>query len=195
MNRRRLIWFPGAKYHITSRGIRKTTLFFDDQDYRKYLSLLEETKAKYPFHLHTYCLMTNHVHLQLETINIPPGNIIRSLHTKYARYFNKKYDFTGHVFESRYGAELINSNDYELDVSKYIHLNPLNANMVQKLEDYRWSSCRAYILKEPNPLVITNQILSYFIEPQTENYLKFLHSTPKIPTININPLLSSLIEK
>lgn len=176
MARKGRIWFPGAKYHITSRGVRRTVLFQNDEDREKYLSLMEEAKNRYVFILHTFCLMTNHIHLQIETKNTPPGMIMNYINTKYARYFNKKYHHSGHVFDKRYGAEHIDSSEYELDLSKYIHLNPLKANMVTKLEDYRWSSYRIYVLLEKSSLVHTNQILSYFPEPQIQNYEKYIRS-------------------
>ncbi|MEQ6388011.1 transposase [Bacillaceae bacterium S4-13-58] len=105
MARKKRIWYPNAKYHITSRGIRRTTLFYDDEDRLEYLRLLEETKLLFPFILHTYCLMANHIHLQMETLNFPTGHIMKHLHTKYAKHFNQKYHFSGHVFESRYGSK------------------------------------------------------------------------------------------
>ncbi|MEB6548673.1 transposase [Heyndrickxia sporothermodurans] len=175
MPRKPRIWFEGAKYHITSRGIRRSNLFFDDQDRSMYLYLLREAMGKFPFKLYTYCLMTNHIHLQIETIKHPPGEIMKQVHTKYAKYFNKRYDFTGHVFESRYGAEQIDRPDYELEVNKYIHLNPIRANIVQRLEDYPWSSYRTYIFGEENSLVFTTQIFSYFKDPLVVNYEKYLH--------------------
>lgn len=176
MARKRRDWFPGAKFHITSRGIRRSDLFYDDADREHYLDLLEETKRRHPFILHTYCLMTNHIHLQLETINTSTGIIMHDLHNKYAKYFNKRNDYTGHVFENRYGSEWIDSAAYELDVSKYIHLNPLKANIVSNLEDYQWSSYRAYVLREKNPLVTTEQILSYFPNSKPEEYRKYINS-------------------
>ena len=174
MARRARTWFPGAKYHLTSRGIRKQPLFYDDPDRRKYLNLLLETKERYEFNLHAYCLMSNHIHLQLETLKIPPGPIIKYLHSKYAKYFNLKYDFSGHVFEKRYFHDLIDSPEHELDLSRYIHRNPLTAGMVESLEDYPWSSYRAYMLNEPNLLITKEQILSYFPEPREEYYYQFL---------------------
>jgi putative transposase len=140
-------------------------------------SLLEKTREKYPFYLHTYCLMTNHVHLQLETIDVKPGKIMNYLHSLYASYFNTKYELTGHLFQGRYGAELIDSFDYELDVSKYIHLNPFEAEMVEKPEDYPWSSCRAYVFQEKNPHIRTDRILSFFPEPQFVHYKIYI--TPR----------------
>lgn len=176
MPRKPHIWFRGAKYHITSRGIRKSTLYYDPEDRHVYLSILAEAKEKYPFLLHSYCLMTNHLHLQVETLESPPEKIMREINWKYAKYFNRKYSYSGHVFENRYFREMIDSIGYELDVSKYIHLNPLKAGLVTKLENYPWSSYRAYALYEKNPLVTTDYLLSYFPTPQENNYHSYLNS-------------------
>ena len=171
-------WFKGAKYHVTTRGIRKSSLFFEDDDFEKYLKLLKETKERYPFNLHTYCLMTNHTHLQLETLETPLSIIMKHLNTKFAKYINKKYDFSGHVFEKRYGAELLNSPEYEIDVSKYIHLNPYSAGMVESPEDYRWSSYRAYVFGESIPLIDPKQLLSYFPGPAVQYYGNYIKALP-----------------
>jgi putative transposase len=96
------------------------------------------------------------------------------INTKYAKYFNKKYHHSGHVFEKRYGAELVDNSEYELELSKYIHLNPLKASMVNRLEDYPWSSYPVYAGLVQSSLVETKQILSYFPEPQKELYLAYL---------------------
>jgi putative transposase len=172
--RKRRSWFPGAKYHITSRGIRKYPLFYEEDDFLKYLSLIKETQRTYPFLLQCYCLMTNHTHLQIETIEFPPSVIMKQLNTTYAKYFNSKYEFSGHVFEKRYGAELIDSPDYEKDVSKYIHLNPYIAGMVEAPEDYLWSSYRNYLLGEESPLITTQHILSYFPNAYFQSYGDFV---------------------
>jgi putative transposase len=184
MGRKPRAWFQGAKFHITSRGIRRSSLFSEDEDREKYLSLIEETMCTYPFILHTFCLMTNHTHLQIETTNTSPSTIMSNINTKYAKYFNKKYDFTGHVFEKRYNAELIDSAEYELDVSKYIHLNPVKACMVETPEDYRWSSYRNFIYGEIHPLVFTKQILSYFPYPQSIHYENFVKAPFTGPSIS-----------
>ncbi|WP_042354051.1 transposase [Bacillus rubiinfantis] len=178
MVRQTRVFYQGAKFHVTSRGVRKSPLFFEEQDYEKYLSLLHETREKYPFTLYSYCLMTNHVHLQLETLEPPLSTIMRDLNTKYAKYFNHKYNFSGHVFEKRYGAELLNSVEYEVDVSKYIHLNPVAAGMVQTPEDYRWSSCRYYFSLETNSLVTPEPLLSYFPDPQSLHYQQYMQLPP-----------------
>lgn len=176
MVRKRRFWAPGAKYHITSRGIRKMDLFLDDHDRLKYLDFLTKVKQQYPFQLYAYCLMTNHIHLQLKTIQHSPSEIMNYLHSQYAKYFNNRYNYTGHVFESRYGAELIDTPEYELEVNKYIHLNPLRANIVKHPEDYPWSSYRTYLFSEKNPLITTEQIFSYFYPPLDENYQCYLNT-------------------
>lgn len=181
MVRHNRLWFAGAKFHVTSRGIRRSQLFFEDEDYEKYLSLLEETRRRYTFILHSYCLMSNHTHLQLQTLETPLSTIMKYLNTQYAKYFNKKYDFSGHVFESRYGAELLNSPEYEIDVSRYIHLNPVAAGMVSTPEEYPWSSYCAYVLTDgtagpKQPIVNPQHILSFFPEPPSQSYEHYMKS-------------------
>jgi REP element-mobilizing transposase RayT len=180
MSRNHRIWFPGAKYHITNRGNRRSSIFYDDFDRDAYLQLLEETRGYYPFYLHAYCLMTNHIHLQIETIHHHPKDMMKMLNSRYAMYFNKRHRLVGHVFQGRYGAELIDSSDYLLDVSRYIHLNPVEAKMVKSPRDYRWSSYSAYISDYANPHVTTIKILSHFPEPQKENYRKFVEGSVNI---------------
>lgn len=174
MSRKPRIWFPGANYHITSRGNRHTDIFIDDFDRKRYLQLLEETRLLFPFHLHAYCLMTNHIHLQLETINHHPKEIMKMLNSRYAIYFNKRHQLDGHVFQGRYGAELIDSAKYFLEVSRYIHMNPMEAKMVISPELYPWSSYPAYFSNVFNPHITTSKVLSYFPEPQKENYRLFV---------------------
>ncbi|WP_171038234.1 transposase [Aquibacillus sediminis] len=176
MPRKKRTWFPGAKLHITSRGIRRTTLFHDDEDRIEYLRILQDIKQIKPFELHTYCLMTNHIHLQLQPLEHHPGKILQQLHLKYAKYFNQKYHFSGHVFESRYGSELLTTVEYELEVNKYIHLNPIRANMVQELKDYKWSSYFDYVHPTNSTLVSTERIFTFFPEPKIDNYQKFLQA-------------------
>jgi putative transposase len=156
--------------------VRRTNLFHDDEDRAMYLSLLEMANQLFPFTLHSYCLMTNHIHLQIKTENSPPSTIMKYINTKYAKYFNKKYHHSGHVFDKRYGKDLIDSSDYELELSKYIHLNPLKAGMVDRVEDYPWSSYPTYVRNILSTIVTTEQILSYFSEPRIQHYEKYIKS-------------------
>jgi putative transposase len=174
--RRLRSWFPGAKYHITSRGIRKYPLFYEDEDYHKYLSIIKETLQTHPFNLQSYCLMTNNTHLQIETIEAPPSMIMKKINTTYAKYFNWKYEYSGHVFDKCYGAELIDSPDHEKDVSKYIHLNPFKAGMVESPEEYPWSSYHTYLYGEDSPFITTKQILLYFPNSLFQSYDDFVRA-------------------
>ncbi|WNF36634.1 transposase [Bacillaceae bacterium IKA-2] len=192
MGRGHRISFPNAMYHITNRGVRKMAVFFDDADRYKYLQILEETRARFPFLLHSYCLMDNHIHLQLQTLHDPISTIMKHLNLNYAKYFNKKHDLVGHLFQGRYGSELIDSVSYELDVSKYIHLNPVEAQMVKRAEDYRWSSYRAYISLEENPHVYTDNILSHFPNPSSYLYQMFVeikNTSLQTSPISIKPFV------
>lgn len=102
MTRKHRIWFPGAVYHITARGNRRSSLFNQRDDYLTYLGILEDVRSMYPFQLHAYCLMTNHIHLQIQTTNFHIKLIMKEMHSRYAIYFNKKYHYDGHVFQGRY---------------------------------------------------------------------------------------------
>lgn len=166
LSRKHRIWYPGAIYHVTGRGNRRAAIFYDDHDYSKYLSLLSETQQTYPFQLHAFCLMPNHLHLLLETTDTNIRDIMWSIQTPYARYINKKYDLVGHVFQGRYGAELIDSQRYFIDTSRYIHLNPYKASLVVDPADYPWSSYYYYRnLITPPPILNTTITLSLFSEP------------------------------
>lgn len=168
------LWFPGAMYHITSRGNRKDPLFYHEIDFLKYLRILEETQHKHPFYIHAYCLMPNHIHLQLETTDTHIKHIMRRINTGYAVYFNKRYDLVGHVFQGRYGAKLIQTIDYELKVNQYIHLNPVEAGIVSRPEQYRWSSYAAYFTNEKPPFLHTEKILNYFPHPTKKHFRDFI---------------------
>lgn len=176
MSRKHRIWFPGAIYHITARGNRRASLFNRREDYLTYLTILEDVRTIYPFILHAYCLMTNHIHLQIETTNCHIKLIMKELHSKYAVYFNKKYNYIGHVFQGRYGDELIDDDQYFLEASRYIHRNPLEAKMVKTLSSYEWSSYPAYIQLTDNPHVSLQKTLSYFSEPKFQNYQSFVEN-------------------
>ncbi|MFA1820076.1 transposase [Virgibacillus oceani] len=174
MARKLRVWYPGAMYHITNRGNRRTSLFYDAIDHQAYLDILEESREYYPFHLHSYCLMTNHIHLQVETIHHHPQYMMKMLNSRYALHFNKRHRLVGHVFQGRYGAEIIGTKEYQLEVSRYIHMNPVQANMVVRPDAYKWSSYRAYVSEEKNRHVSTEKLLGYFSEPVKEKYREFV---------------------
>ncbi|MBM7599568.1 REP element-mobilizing transposase RayT [Virgibacillus halotolerans] len=175
MARKPRTWFPGAIYHITARGNRRDTMFYDAQDYQYYLDLIKACKQDIPFDIHAYCLMPNHIHLLLETRDDPPGSIFKFIHTRYAIHFNKRYELTGHVFQDRYHSNIIDSENYFLRASSYIHLNPVEAKIVRKPEHYFWSSYAIYLDETThNPIVETKKILSSFQEPSRQAYYTYV---------------------
>jgi REP element-mobilizing transposase RayT len=163
MPRPRRICFPGALYHIYQRGNYKQEIFLDDIDRRFFLKLFFDAKKEFNFLLYCYVLMKNHVHITIETPNaIPISKIMYFTESNYARYFNKKYGRKGHLFQGRFGDILVDKDNYLLGLSRYIHLNPVKAEMVATPEEYPWSSYRAYVGIEKNPLLDIDMILSYF---------------------------------
>ncbi|RXT02762.1 transposase [Ammoniphilus sp. CFH 90114] len=176
MPRKHRIWYPGATYHIMCRGNHRHDIFRDDEDRIFYLTTLRQAQKHYPYTLHSYCLMTNHIHLQLETHQLEVGQVMKRINMVYAIYFNRKYHFVGHLFQGRYRSELIEKDDYQLEISKYIHLNPVRANMVERPLDYPWSSYGFYMEEREDALIKTGKILDYFSPPRVERYRKYVES-------------------
>ena len=157
------IEYPGAFYHVTSRGNEKKDIFRSSQDRRKFLSYLESSVVRYGAIIHVWCLMGNHYHLLIET---PAGNlsqIMRHINGAYTTYFNVKRKRAGHLFQGRYKAILIDADSYATELSRYMHLNPVRAGMVERPEEYPWSSYKSYIGKNRVPeWQRTEFILNYF---------------------------------
>jgi putative transposase len=149
MARQPRIEFPGALYHVISRGIQRRELFRDDLDRARYLSLLEKSVARFEFRLYAYCLMGNHVHLALEVGKIALSRIMRSINTSYAGYFNVRHKRSGYLFQGRYKAFMVDQEEYLLALVRYVHLNPVKARMVDRVESYPWSSHPAYLKGSP----------------------------------------------
>ena len=145
MARQLRIEFSGAFYHVTSRGNEQKEVFKSQKDREKFLDYLATASARYGAVIHAYCLMNNHYHLFLET---PGGNlsqIMRHINGAYTTYFNVKRKRSGHLFQGRYKAILVEADAYATELTRYIHLNPVRAGMTVRPEAYPWSSYRAYI--------------------------------------------------
>ena len=142
------IEYPGALYHITSRGNERRKIFRDKADRMKFLVLLRDYHDRYGILIHAYVLMDNHYHLILET---PKGNLLKVMHGVnggYTNYFNRKYKRVGHLFQGRYRAILVEKDRYLFPLSRYVHLNPVRVGLVKKPEGYLWSSYKGYVGKE-----------------------------------------------
>jgi REP element-mobilizing transposase RayT len=163
MSRPLRIQYPGAVYHVTSRGNEKKPVFKDDQDREKFLNTLQHVNKRYNWICHAYCLMTNHFHILIET---PDGNLslgMRQLNGVYTQLFNKWHGRTGHLFQGRYKAILIQKDSHLLEVCRYVVLNPVRARMVEKPEQWKWSSYLATDGKtKPHPCLTTDWVLGQF---------------------------------
>ena len=145
MARKKREWYPGATYHVMSRGNRKAAIFNDVTDNLFFLKILGDVKELHPFKIHSICLMTNHFHMAIEIADIAPGRIMQKALGSYANYYNQRHSLSGHVFEGRYASSLIEDERYFLEVSRYIHLNPVKARMVRDPRAYEYSSYDLFV--------------------------------------------------
>lgn len=161
MARQSRIEFPGAVFHVISRGIERRELFRDDDDRRRYLAFLQRAIARSAASLYAYCLMGNHVHLAIEPGKTSLSGVMRSLNTSYAGYFNARHRRTGYVFCGRYKAFLVDREEYLLSLVRYIHENPVKAGVVGDPSRFEWSSHRHYLSRPPAWLA-TGEVLRRF---------------------------------
>lgn len=130
-------------YHVMIRGNNKMEIFYDDEDCRKFLKILEENRKKWNFYLLAYCLMVNHVHLLIFDPNKELASIMKCIDTSYAIFFNRKYDRVGYLFQNRFKSKCVNDVGYLERVIKYIHQNPVKA-FICDVDEYKWSSFNEY---------------------------------------------------
>ncbi len=166
-------------YHVVLRGINRQDIFYDDEDYQHFLETINQMKSEDQFIVYGYCLMTNHIHLLIKENTDTISRVMSRIGTSYARWYNQKYGRSGHVFQGRYGSECVENDAYLLIIIRYIHNNPVKAGMVQKPEEYKWSSIHAYYgCKEyPNRLSDTSFILGIFNqdrEKALQSFQKFM---------------------
>ncbi len=179
MARRPRIEFPEALYHIIVRGNRRQRIFWDDTDLLKFLELLSRYRSQHGFLLYAYVLMSNHVHLLIETRQNPLSRTMQCLNTTYTQYFNRRHKKSGHLFQGRYKAILCDQDAYLAVLVRYIHQNPVRAKMVKTPESYRWSSHLDYIGKNRG-FVDMNNVLRLFSERPSQArrlYSKFVNQS------------------
>ncbi|MBV8177092.1 MAG: transposase [Verrucomicrobia bacterium] len=153
MSRPPRIGFAGALHHAMARGDRGEEIFRDDQDRLKFLGYLAEGMERYKVKLHCYVLMENHFHLVATTTQANLSKWMHQLKTAYSVYFNRRHKLVGHLFQGRFKSTVIEAEKYLLEVSRYLHLNPVRGLKLgqataverrERLRDYRWSSYRSY---------------------------------------------------
>jgi len=172
------LFLPQSFYHIISRGNNKQNIFLTRRDNIRYLKCLEKYAEKFNIKIITYCLMPNHIHLLIKIgakLAIP--EFMQALNTAYTKYFNARHSTSGHLFESPYKHVLIETDEYLVHLSRYIHLNPTSSGLVKIPENYEWSSYRHFLNLEKSSFIEDSLVLTYFSsENPIDDYRKFVES-------------------
>ncbi|MEA2086857.1 MAG: transposase, partial [Candidatus Caldatribacteriota bacterium] len=162
-------------YHITSRGDDRKKVFISKYDFEKFLEYIKSAKEKHKFYLYAYVLMSNHYHLLLETSQPNLSKIMHYINTSYTVYYNTKRRRSGHVFQGRYKSIIVDGDSYFLELSRYIHLNPVRAKIVNEHSEYKWSSYSGYIKKKGDGYIDKERMRNY-IDMSVAEYRKFVLS-------------------
>lgn len=138
------IEFPGAIYHVTSRGDRREAIYEDDADRERFLGVLEQAVARFDAQVLAYCLMGNHYHLVLHTRQANLSLLMRHLNGVYTQAYNRRHGVVGHLLQGRFKAILVDRDAYLLTLCRYVELNPVRARLCTLAADWPWSSYRAH---------------------------------------------------
>jgi putative transposase len=139
------VGFPGAYHHVTARGVTGQDVFLTEEDRRVFLSGLGEAHERWDIVVHGYCLMTNHIHLELQTLRGELSRAMQWLLQRHATHMNRTHRRAGHLFQGRFKSALVEAESHLHELTRYIHLNPVRAGLVLRPEEYEWSSYRAYV--------------------------------------------------
>lgn len=142
---------PDLTYHVTARGNARGRIFVDDVDRCRFLEILAETAASHALMIHSYCQMENHYHLVFTTTRANLSTALRRQNGVYAQWWNRRHKRCGHVFQSRFFAQVVERDEYLLEACRYVVLNPVRANIVLRPEQWPWSNYRATIGLAPHP--------------------------------------------
>ncbi|MCK4504155.1 MAG: transposase [Candidatus Aegiribacteria sp.] len=172
------IKFPGALYHIYARGNGCQPIYLDEEDRHKFSVIFQKILNRFGWNCYALCLMNTHYHLFIETPETNLSMGMQNLNGIYAQYFNKHHDLVGHVFQGRYNAIVVDRENYFLELCRYIVLNPVRAGIVEKPEEYSWSSYRQMVgIDESMPFIKTDFLLEHFgssSETAKRNFRKFV---------------------
>lgn len=145
MARRLRLHVPGGFYHVTLRGNHRQPVFFGETDRERLDDVVAEAIHRLAAQVHAYCWMTNHIHVLVQISDVPLGQLILRIASRYARSVQTRLDTTGHLFERRYHAVLVDADAYLMTLVRYIHLNPVRSGLVADAAAYPWSSHRVYL--------------------------------------------------
>ena len=172
MARRPRLFAPGILYHVIVRGNYRQKTFLNGRDYEAYLERLARYRKRFGVTVYAYCLMSNHVHLLLETGSEPLSKFMQGLQQSYTQYFNRKHHKVGHLFQGRYRAIVCEKDEYLLTLVRYIHLNPIRAKLVQRLDDYPYSGHPEYCGVRASEALETSRVLNML--GGSQSYQRFI---------------------
>lgn len=162
MARKPRLHIPGGFYHVMIRGNGGQDIFFDTDDRSHFYLLLQAGLSRYDHRIHGFCCMPNHVHLLIQVGGEPLSKIMQNLSFRYTRWVNKRQKRMGHLFQGRFKAILVDADSYMLELVRYIHLNPVRAGLVNKVDKYPWSSHVVYSGKDSLPWLTTDWVYGHF---------------------------------
>ncbi len=171
----------GGLYHVTLRGNYRAPIFFRDADRGLLQLLIAQALERYKCRLHAYCFMTNHIHLAVQVSERPLGLCVGYFATLYAKQVHRRHETSGHLFERRHHAVLVDSERHLLALVRYIHLNPVRAGLVARPSDYFWSSHRSYLGMRMDAWLTTDLVLGTLasnVEAARLAYRKYLIVPP-----------------
>lgn len=194
-------------YHVINRGVERRNVFLEDKDFEKFIELLQFIKNKFKLKVHSFCLMTNHYHLLIETLSDNISDAMRYINSMYSSWFNKKYRRSGHLWQGRFKSYYLYDDAHFWIVSKYIERNPIEAKMVSNIEEYSYQSLFMWNNDDKNLLsdsmifnMNLNEYKAFVNDAFDEKTVSFIYSTPKITKNSdgaimiLNKRLSSFFE-
>jgi REP element-mobilizing transposase RayT len=170
---------PGALYHVVARGNAKRVIYSDDLDRSRFLRILGAAVRRRRVECHAYCLMSNHYHLVLQTMEPNLSSAMQFVNGLYAQEWNKRHGQVGHVFQGRFKAQLIEMQDYFLEACRYVVLNPVRAGMVEQPENFAWSSYAATAGLVPCPSYLTTRLVG----AACRDYRAFVNAATQKPEV------------
>lgn len=160
-------------YHVINRGVERRVVFYEEEDFDKFLEILTFVSNAYALHVHSFCLMNNHYHILLETTKENISDAIKYLNSNYSTYFNKKHKRFGHLWQSRFYSALLFDDEHFWIVAKYIERNPLKANVVKRVEHYKYQSLFQYLYSAKHISLLDNSKIKKMTK---DEYYSFLNS-------------------
>lgn len=193
MPRPHRIHLPGGYYHATLRGNHRQDIFHRDCERTLLNKIVARALEKHQARIHAYCWMTNHLHFLVQIGDGPLGGLMRQIASEYARAFQLRLETTGHLFENRYHATLVDTDAYLLEALRYVHQNPVRAKLVSNAVDYRWSSHSTYLsVSTGDSWVTTDTALGLFSDDRARATLLYRAFIDSMPTPEVAAELESL---